>query len=83
MSNVSIQVLPLSREDNAGLEGPFQLLRLKDGSTVGHNESQLISRTISNPKEIQILELRYGMIRAQALTPRETLAFIEKVRGET
>ncbi|WP_330478022.1 helix-turn-helix domain-containing protein [Streptomyces platensis] len=83
LSNVSIQVLPLSREDNAGLEGPFQLLRLKDGSTVGHNESQLISRTISNPKEIQILELRYGMIRAQALTPRETLAFIEKVRGET
>lgn len=83
LSNVSIQVLPLSREDNAGLEGPFQLLRLKDGSTVGHNESQLISRMISNPKEIQILELRYGMIRAQALTPRETLAFIEKVRGET
>jgi transcriptional regulator with XRE-family HTH domain len=83
LSNVSIQVLPLSREDNAGLEGPFQLLRLKDGSTVGHNESQLISRTISNPKEIQILELRYGMIRAQALTPRESLAFIEKVRGET
>ncbi|MFD5395623.1 helix-turn-helix domain-containing protein [Streptomyces sp. NPDC127097] len=83
LSNVSIQVLPLSREENAGLEGPFQLLRLKDGSTVGHNESQLISRVISNPKELQTLELRYGMIRAQALTPRESLAFIDKVRGET
>lgn len=83
LSNVSIQVLPLSREENAGLDGPFQLLRLKDGSTVGHSESQLVSRVISNPRELQTLEVRYGMIRAQALTPRESLAFIEKVRGET
>ncbi|MEV7382574.1 helix-turn-helix domain-containing protein [Streptomyces lydicus] len=83
LPNVSIQVLPLSREDNAGLEGPFQLLRLQDGTTIGHNESQLISRMISNPKELQIIEMRYGMIRAQALTPRESLAFIENVRGET
>ncbi|MEU9484210.1 helix-turn-helix domain-containing protein [Streptomyces decoyicus] len=83
LPNVTIQVLPLSREDNSGLEGPFQLLRLKNGSTVGHNESQLISRVISNHKELQILEMRYGIIRAQALTPRESLAFIEKVRGET
>lgn len=83
LSNVSIQVLPLQREDNAGLEGPFRLLKLKDGTTVGHLEVQHLSRVISNPREVQILELRYGMIRAQALTPRESLAFIEKVRGET
>jgi hypothetical protein len=37
---------------------------------------------ISDPREVQILEMRYGMIRAQALTPRESLAFIEKVMGE-
>lgn len=34
------------------------------------------------PQEVQILEMRYGMIRAQALTPRESQAFIEKVLGE-
>jgi hypothetical protein len=50
---------------------------------VGHIEVQLINRLISDPKEIQVLEIRYGIIRAQALTPRESLAFIEKVLGET
>ncbi|WP_153544199.1 helix-turn-helix domain-containing protein [Streptomyces sp. RB17] len=83
MRNVEIQVLPLDREDNAGLGGPFHLLRLKEGSTVGHNEVQRFSRLISEPKEIQVLELRYGVIRAQALPPPESLAFVEKVLGET
>lgn len=50
---------------------------------MGHVEVQLFNRLISDPKEIQILEIRYGIIRAQALTPRESLAFIEKVLGET
>ncbi|MFI8210912.1 helix-turn-helix domain-containing protein [Streptomyces werraensis] len=81
--NVEIQVLPTQREDHAGLAGALQLLRLKDGHTVGHVEVQLLSRLISDPREIQILEIRYGIIRAQALTPRESLAFIEKVLGET
>ncbi|MFF4016458.1 helix-turn-helix transcriptional regulator [Streptomyces sp. NPDC001843] len=81
--NVEIQVLPMDREDNAGLGGPFHLLRLREGATVGHNEVQRTSRLISEPKEVQILELRYGVIRAQALPPRESLAFIEKVLGET
>ena len=59
------------------------MLKLEDGTAVGYNEGQLTSRLISDPKEVQILEMRYGIIRAQALTPRESLAFIEKVLGET
>ena len=81
--NVEIQVMPTDREDHAGLAGSLQLLRLKEGDTVGHNEVQLTSRLISHPKDVQIHEIRYGIIRAQALTPRESLAFIEKVLGET
>jgi hypothetical protein len=83
LSNVDLQVLPLNREDNAGLAGSFRLLRLRDGSTVGHNEVQLISRVITDPKEVQILDIRYGIIRAQALAPRESVTFIETVLGET
>ncbi|GAB3013682.1 hypothetical protein GCM10023080_096250 [Streptomyces pseudoechinosporeus] len=70
-----VGVCVVEREDNAGLGGPFHLLRLKEGTTVGHNEVQLTSRLISDSKEVQILELRYGIIRAQALPPRESLAF--------
>jgi transcriptional regulator with XRE-family HTH domain len=81
--NVEIQVMPTDREDHAGLAGSLHLLKLREGDTVGHNEVQLTSRLISNPKETQVLEIRYGIIRAQALTPRESLAFIEKALGET
>ncbi|WP_328411921.1 helix-turn-helix transcriptional regulator [Streptomyces violaceus] len=81
--NVDLQVLPLSHEENSGLAGSFRLLRLKDGTTVGHVEVQHISRVIADPKEVQLLDIRYGTIRAQALSPRESMALIEKVLGET
>ncbi|WP_033226037.1 helix-turn-helix domain-containing protein [Streptomyces virginiae] len=83
LRHVEIQVMPTAVEEHAGLAGSLQLMRLRDGTTVGHNEGQLVSRLITEPKEVQILDMRYGMIRAQALTPRESLAFIEKVLGET
>ncbi|GAB2754390.1 helix-turn-helix domain-containing protein [Streptomyces bullii] len=82
LPHVEIQVMPTDREDHAGLSGPIRLLKLNDGKTFGHLEVQLHSRLISDPREVQILEMRYGMIRAQALSPRESLAFIEKVLGE-
>ncbi|MFE9172512.1 helix-turn-helix transcriptional regulator [Streptomyces kebangsaanensis] len=81
--NVDLQVLPLSHEENSGLAGSFRLLRLKDGTTVGHVEVQHISRVIADPKEVQLLDMRYGIIRAQALSPRESMALIKKVLGET
>ena len=83
LRHVEIQVMPTDREDHAGMGGELNLLKLRDGSTVGYSEAQLTSRLISAPKEVQILEMRYGIIRSQALTPRQSLAFIEKMRGET
>ena len=81
--NVDFQVLPLSREENSGLDGSFRLLRLRDGATVGHTEVVHISRVIAEPKEVQLLDIQYGIIRAQALSPRESMALVEKVLGET
>ncbi|WP_354671019.1 Scr1 family TA system antitoxin-like transcriptional regulator [Streptomyces sp. MA15] len=78
-----MQVLPLDSEDNGGLDGPFHLLRLRDGATVGHGDIQLVSRLTPDRREIQILELRCGIIRAQALTPRTSPTYTEKLLGET
>ncbi|SHK59203.1 helix-turn-helix domain-containing protein [Actinacidiphila paucisporea] len=83
LRHVEIQMMPTGTEEHAGLGGSLQVLKLKGGMTVGHNEVQLTSRLISDPKEVQVLEMRYGMIRAQALTPRQSLALIEKLRGDT
>ncbi|MET9501915.1 helix-turn-helix transcriptional regulator [Streptomyces sp. NPDC006622] len=82
LRHVEIQVMPTDREDHAGMGGSLQLLKLMDGKTVGHSEAQLHSYLISGTRDVQVLEMRYGMIRAQALTPRESLTFIEKVLGE-
>jgi len=82
LRHVELQVMPLDREDHAGMGGQLQLLKLRDGTAVGYTEAQLNTRVVSDPKEVQLLELRYGIIRAQALSPRESLAFIEKLLGE-
>ncbi|MBT2415378.1 helix-turn-helix transcriptional regulator [Streptomyces sp. ISL-12] len=82
MRHVTIQVMPTEREEHAGMAGSLQVLKLRGGKTLGHSEGQLYSRLITDPREVQKLEMRYGMIRAQALTPGESLAFIKKVLGE-
>ncbi|WP_106977272.1 helix-turn-helix domain-containing protein [Streptomyces sp. NRRL S-244] len=83
LRNVEIQVMPMDCEDHAGMGGQIDVLKLRNGSTIGYVEAQLMSRLITSAKEIQILELRYGIIRSQALNPRQSRAFIEKVLGET
>ncbi len=70
-------------EEHAGLGGSHRILKLKDGKTVGLNEIQLISGLITDPRQVQILEMRYNLIRSQALTPRLSREFIEKLLGET
>ncbi len=50
---------------------------------MGHMEVPPINRLISDPRDIRVLQIRYGIIRAQALTPRESPAYVEKVQGET
>ncbi|MDF2259508.1 helix-turn-helix transcriptional regulator [Streptomyces ferralitis] len=81
--NVEIQVMPTDREDHAGLAGGFRLFKLHGGKTFGYSEGQHITRLITEHREVQSLEMQYGIIRAQALTPQESLAFIEKLLGET
>ncbi|MEV7432306.1 helix-turn-helix domain-containing protein [Streptomyces griseoviridis] len=82
LRHVQIQVMPTNREDHAGMMGSFRVLKLRNGTTLGYSEGQLHNRLISAPRDVQILEMRYGMIRAQALSPQESRAFIEKVLRE-
>nr|WP_073494558.1 helix-turn-helix transcriptional regulator [Actinacidiphila paucisporea] len=83
LRNVEIQVMPTDREDHAGMGGEIRLLATKNGLTFGLVSVQHFDRLTTDRSEIMTLEARYGIIRAQALTPRESLAFIEKVLGET
>ncbi|MHC0431616.1 helix-turn-helix domain-containing protein [Streptomyces sp. O3] len=83
LRSVEIQVMPMNREEHAGVDGGIEVLKFADGSAVGRSPAVANGRPVSEPKHLRILELRYGIIRAQALTPRESMAFIEQVLGET
>lgn len=83
LRNVELQVMPMNREEHAGLAGGIEVLKFGDGSAVGRSSAVANGRPVTEPKQLHILELRYGIIRAQALTPRESTALIEQLLGET
>ncbi|MFB7635409.1 helix-turn-helix domain-containing protein [Streptomyces sp. NPDC056149] len=80
--NVEIQVMPIEREEHAGLEGPFTLIETHEGRRIAYVEGYKDSRLHTDRKMVRELEEQYGILRAQALPPRESLAFIEKLLGE-
>ncbi|MFD4700373.1 helix-turn-helix domain-containing protein [Streptomyces niveus] len=80
--NVEIQVMPTDREDNAGVDGPFTLITCKGGDQVAYLEVQGRSILLTDRNEVRAVAARYGIIRSQALTPRESLGFVEKLLGE-
>ncbi|MEU6526866.1 helix-turn-helix transcriptional regulator [Streptomyces sp. NPDC046924] len=82
LNNVSLQVMPMDSVAHPGMSGRIELLKFEDGTAVGRSDGAFNGRPTSDPKQLRILELRYGTIRAQALPPGETLALIEKLLGE-
>ncbi|MET8577688.1 helix-turn-helix transcriptional regulator [Streptomyces sp. NPDC005012] len=83
MRNVTLQVMPTRVEVHSGLDGRIELLKFADGTAVARSDGAFNGRPVADPKQLHILELRYGTIRAQALPPWESLAFIEQLLGET
>ncbi|MFJ9560132.1 helix-turn-helix domain-containing protein [Streptomyces fuscichromogenes] len=83
LHNVLLQVMPLNSEVHSGLDGRIELLKFPDGAAVGRSDGAFNGRPTSDPKELRVLELQYGTIRAQALSPGESLALIKQLLGET
>ncbi|MFF4956909.1 helix-turn-helix domain-containing protein [Streptomyces sp. NPDC001222] len=82
LRNVTLQVMPTNTDPHPGLDGRIELLKFPDGTAAGRSDGAFNGRPITDPRHLRVLELRYGTIRAQALPPRESLAFIEKLLGE-
>jgi hypothetical protein len=81
--NVEVQVMPIEREDNAALSGPFSLIDTDKGQRIAYAEVQDHSRIYTDTAYVRTLEARYGILRSQALTPSESAAFIKQLMGET
>ncbi|MFE2939163.1 helix-turn-helix domain-containing protein [Streptomyces sp. NPDC059255] len=83
LHNVVLQVMPTNCTTHSGLDGKIEMLKFADGTAVGRADGEFNGRPTSEPKHLRILELQYGTIRAQALSPGESLALIEQLLGET
>ncbi|WP_282694897.1 helix-turn-helix transcriptional regulator [Streptomyces sp. CC208A] len=79
---VELQVLPLDRDDHPYLGGPFTLLTPPGRREVAYTEIYGHARLITDPEEVRHFSERYGILRSQALTKRESLTWIEKLLGE-
>ncbi|MGW1909865.1 helix-turn-helix domain-containing protein [Streptomyces sp. NPDC002076] len=82
MRNVQVQVMPTRREEHPSLGGSFTLLIPKGQEQVAYMETQGYPKLITDREEVRVLVARYGIIRAQALNPHESLDLIEKMLEE-
>ncbi|MCF2435764.1 helix-turn-helix domain-containing protein [Streptomyces thinghirensis] len=80
--HVEIQVMPTARGDHPGrwADAGAQV-RGRHGGRTGRRH--VGGRPVTDPRQLRILELRYGSIRAEALSARESVAFVEQLLGET
>ncbi|GAA2503956.1 helix-turn-helix transcriptional regulator [Streptomyces thermolineatus] len=82
MRHVSVQIMPTMQEVHTGLDGPMVLLETPERRTLAYVEGQNGSFLVSDPNNVGALALRYGTLRAQALSPGESANLIEQVAGE-
>lgn len=82
MRTVQLQVMLTDCEEHPSLGGSFTLLTPRGRQQVTYMEVQGYPRLVTDPDEVSVFVERYGIIRAQALTPRESLTLIEKMLGE-
>ena len=79
--NVEVQVMPTECEENAGVNGPFTVVTRKDGKKFVYAETHATSALETDPEQTALAAARYGIIRSQALSPRESTKFIEGLLG--
>ncbi|WP_282695412.1 helix-turn-helix transcriptional regulator [Streptomyces sp. CC208A] len=82
LRNVHLQVMPSERTEHPALEGEFILLTLKGQREVAYIESYGHARLFTGLEEVRTYTERYGIMRAQALTPLESLEYLKQLLGE-
>ncbi|WP_406203214.1 helix-turn-helix transcriptional regulator [Kitasatospora sp. NBC_01560] len=82
LRNVSIQVLPIDRAARAALDGPMVLLETPDHEQLAYVEGQYTGILYADPERVNVIAQRHGMIRMQALSIEESVAFIRRTAEE-
>ncbi|WBB59081.1 helix-turn-helix transcriptional regulator [Streptomyces sp. WMMC500] len=80
--NVEVQIMPSSRAVHVGLDGHMVLLETADGKQFVYVEAQGCVMSRVGRDQTSAFWLRYGSMRACALSTEESVRLIEQVAGE-
>ncbi|MFD5895196.1 helix-turn-helix domain-containing protein [Streptomyces sp. NPDC060366] len=79
LPNVTLQVLPFDAGPHGLLGTSVTVLWLPDGKAVAYTEDAHSGQLIEDPSEVEKLRLSYDLLRDLALSPRDSVAFIERL----
>lgn len=79
---VVLQVLPFSSGAHACMNGALTVLSFDEGPDVAYVEGPGSGQLVSEPEQVERCQLRYDLLRATALSPRESMALIRRVMEE-
>jgi transcriptional regulator with XRE-family HTH domain len=82
LPGIVLQVLPFTAHDHAGVEGPIAVYERPSAPAVGYTECYAGGRIVEDSEEIADLLTVLAMLRAAALSPRDSLAFMKQIRRE-
>ncbi|MDQ1027251.1 transcriptional regulator with XRE-family HTH domain [Streptomyces umbrinus] len=82
LRHVEVQVMPHNRQTHAGLNGPMILLETTERHQLAYIEGPSGGYFVSEHPDLGDLFGKYGILRAQALTPEESAKLIEEVARE-
>ncbi|GAA2559489.1 MULTISPECIES: helix-turn-helix domain-containing protein [Streptomyces] len=80
---LSLQIMPTDTDAHAGLAGPFVLLETPEHDHLAYIEGQYKAVMVDDPGEVSAYQQKYGMLRAQALSPQKTKALLDHMLGVT
>ncbi|QFG26288.1 helix-turn-helix transcriptional regulator [Actinomadura sp. WMMB 499] len=79
LPNVTLRIVPNTAGANAGLDGPFKIIKVKEG-LVGYVEAPTGGRLVADASEVDGLVDRFDRIGAVALPVDSSRSLIEQLR---
>jgi transcriptional regulator with XRE-family HTH domain len=78
--DILIQVLPYSANDHSGTDGPILLFDFTDAPSSGYTECNGGGMIVERPEQVAGLVTSMNLIRAAAVSPRESREYIVRIR---
>ncbi|MFZ4298538.1 helix-turn-helix domain-containing protein [Streptomyces cinereoruber] len=82
LRHVEIQMMPLDQVEHVGLS-VVEVMKFEDGTAIGRASDVSGGRPLTDLRRLRLLELRYGILRTQALTPGATVDALHRLLKET